>query len=567
MNVKTIQSIVLSHVPTAQELFCARILQKYLDDYAGTVPEIRRDVQGFSICLGSEKAKLDNVNKNGYRIVSDTDGVYISGTGTRGIVHGVYRFLYEFIGCRWFTSKLIFIPKHTEFNIPDNIDITYNPFFECTDTDWISPQDTEYSIANGLTCGAYRKIPSEAGGTVNYISSFCHTLTSQFCSYKKYYADHPEYFSQADSENRAQLCLTNPDVLYIVTSEVIALLKEKHDPNADLQIISLTQNDNRNPCKCERCKASDDKYGSESGTMLNFVNSVAREVAKAGYNNVAIDTFAYQYTRKPPVGIVPDSNVIVRLCSIECCFSHPLEDESCAMNAAFIEDFHAWSDICKRLYIWDYTTNYWNTIGLFPNFGVIQKNIQTFYSNNVKGVYEEGNIFMRECDTEFGELRSYLLSKLMQNPFIDYDETMREFLEAYYGKAWNKIYDFLSLITDNAGDEDGDMCIYGCMDSSLQLTDEQVNYADGLWKGAKELCSDKPSLERVERSEISWIYWKACCERGEFTDCDSEEAIQCRSRLYDELVRFGVTKHHEGKALAPKTDEITEDSPDRWFVE
>ena len=36
-----------------------------------------------------------------------------------------------------------------------------------------------------------------------------------------------------------------------------------------------------------------------------------------GYDNVAIDTFAYRYTRTVPNGIVPEDNVIVRLRSID----------------------------------------------------------------------------------------------------------------------------------------------------------------------------------------------------------------------------------------------------------
>jgi hypothetical protein len=45
-------------------------------------------------------------------------------------------------------------------------------------------------------------------------------------------------------------------------------------------------------------------------------NAVA-DAIKDEYPNVAIDTFAYQYTRKPPAHVVPRPNVIVRLCSIE----------------------------------------------------------------------------------------------------------------------------------------------------------------------------------------------------------------------------------------------------------
>lgn len=46
----------------------------------------------------------------------------------------------------------------------------------------------------------------------------------------------------------------------------------------------------------------------------------------------AIDTLAYQYTRPAPKKTVPRSNVIIRLCSIECNFALPFSDPS---NAPF----------------------------------------------------------------------------------------------------------------------------------------------------------------------------------------------------------------------------------------
>ena len=82
------------------------------------------------------------------------------------------------------------------------------------------------------------------------------------------------------------------------------------------------------------------------------------------FPHVAISTLAYQYTRKPPKHIKPRPNVIVRLCSIECSFSKPLADER---NKPFRDDIVGWSEICDRLYIGDYTTNFRHHIMPHPN--------------------------------------------------------------------------------------------------------------------------------------------------------------------------------------------------------
>ena len=88
-------------------------------------------------------------------------------------------------------------------------------------------------------------------------------------------------------------------------------------------MFSVSQNDWYNYCQCPACKAIDDREGSPAGTMITFVNQVA-DAIREDCPDVLIHTFAYQYTRKAPKFVRPRPNVIVRLCSIECCFSHPL---------------------------------------------------------------------------------------------------------------------------------------------------------------------------------------------------------------------------------------------------
>ena len=65
--------------------------------------------------------------------------------------------------------------------------------------------------------------------------------------------------------------------------------------------------------------------------MIALVNYIAEKI-EPEFPNVAVDTLAYQYTRKPPRTLRPRPNVIVRLCSIECNFREPLDHPS---NAGF----------------------------------------------------------------------------------------------------------------------------------------------------------------------------------------------------------------------------------------
>lgn len=543
--------IVITEASPETDKSAAASLQKYIEQLTGEKHEIVTAAPdgAFALNVGDAALSYDEVKDladGSYVIKSAENGVDICGAGNRGTLYAAYAFLEKFGGCRWLTSAMGMTSEQDEILLPDTINEKYNAYFEYTDTDWRSPRDPEYSLANGLSGGVYRSIPAELGGTVDYISGFCHTLTSQFCSAGTYFDSHPEYFALHGGKRSAQqLCLTNEDTYNIVLNEVLALLEEKHDPNASLQIISLTQNDSGEDgdfCECEKCKAIDDENGSHAGTMITFVNRIAAEVKERGYDNVAIDTFAYRYTRTTPSVVKPLDNVIVRLCTIECCFSHPLDDPDCPDNVSLMQDLIGWNNICDRLYIWDYTTNYANTLGIFPDFGVLQKNAQIFYEHGVKGVYEEGNYYIDGCDTEFGELRAYLLAKCLQDPYCDHDAVMSDFLKDYYGAGWQNIREFIDIISENAAK--GHVQIYSNMAESLFLSDEETEKCDELWKKAENECTDETQLANIRRSELSWRFWKASVGKGEFESMIG--GADERKTLMSDIFAAGTVRANEG---------------------
>lgn len=471
-----------------------------------------KEICGYTLKIRDKKPSADYISlkinekaDDGYVIKSDSKNIFITGSSLRNTVSGICAFLEKYGGITYYTADTIVKAKDA-ITIPANTDYSYSPYFEMSETDWYSPTDVDYSLFNGITGMTYREIPRSLGGGAEYISGFAHTYTNQFCSKDKYFESNPECFAlSAVARNKESLCLSNPKTLEIVTSEVLDLLKEKHNPSADLQIISLTQNDNLFFCTCPKCIAKYAKYGAISGLNLEFANSVAKAVKEAGYDNVAIDTFAYMYTRSAPKNIVPEDNVIVRLCSLECCFSHALNDKHCAVNGSFAADLKDWAKICDRLYVWDYVSNFCNFIGIFPNFNVLQENMQFFYENNVKGIYEEGNYNMTACDTEFGELRSYLLCKLMQDPYCDLEAERAAFLNAYYGDGGKYIGEFLDIFCDSA--DTRHMSIYSSMKDTCCLSNKQIKCCDKLWAKA-EAESKGVALEHVKNSELAWRYWK-----------------------------------------------------------
>jgi hypothetical protein len=343
------------------------------------------------------------------------------------------------------------------------------------------------------------------GGAFDYVAGmFCHTMARL----------------TGVPQNEGQPCLSDPEVLRKVISGVREILAQ----HPDASILSVTQNDNGNYCKCPKCAAIDAEEGSPSGSMIRFVNAVADDIAK-DYPNVVIDTFAYRYTRKAPQITRPRPNVCVRLCSIECCFSHPLSDRTCRQNGAFLRDLLAWNGICDRIYIWDYVTDFSHYVPPFPNFRVLRENMRFFAEHGVRGMYPEG-AHNSAGSGEFGELRCWLLAQLMRDPYMsetEYDALTDEFLEAYYGAGWRYVRAFIDWTCAEAAGSH-----MGCYTAPFDVIPADAYLAmedtfDGWWDKAEAMAGDR--LEYVRRSRLQWDYIRLMLH----PDLEKGEAFRLRA--------------------------------------
>ncbi len=576
-NGQTDYVIVHASNSAPSEKYAAEILQDYLRQICGlTIPIVEDDrAEGlYEIIVGKTNREpyagfsidREDLGDEGFVIKTLGSKLIIAGGQKRGTLYGVFSFLEEALGCRWFTSTLIEIPKLNDLKIPKMLDVKQKPYFEYRETDWISPKDKTYSLANKQNGNVYRVFSQKEGGNMGYAGLFAHTLAVEYVDPEKYFESNPEYFAlgvRTGQRTSEQLCLTNPDVLSIVIAEVRQTLA--NNPNA--QIVSLTQADNQNYCACKTCKALDKHEGSSAGSMIHFVNAVA-DALKGEYPNVLFDTFAFQYTRTPPKHVKPHDNVIVRLCSIECCFAHNLNSNSitCKHNAEFKKDLEAWKKICKRLYIWDYTTNYAHFLGPFNNFGVLQENIQFFAENNVKGIYEEGNYIAEVSNGEFAELRAYLLCKLLWNPYIDYNAEMNKFLRAYYGKGWQYVREYIDMTVKHSGKCGNHMRIFDEMDEggTLLLSAKEIAYCNDLWQKAALLAEDEESYNNVLRSELAWRYWKAQNKRDEFSRIKNYDSWKDEHEaLYNDYKKHGISLIRHGQYFSQNPD--FSKLPGRWY--
>jgi len=443
---------------------------------------------------------LDNLKPDG--IVIETRGLnlFLAGDEPRGTLYAVYTFLEDVVGCRWWSSKASTIPHKPTLVISEQ-HIRYVPPLEYRESFWYDAFDGDWAVRNKSNGHAMR-LDATRGGKIRYAGPFFVHTFNLLLPPKEFGKEHPEYFSERNGKRivteteYVQLCLTNPEVKRIVTQRVLEYLAK--DPTAN--IISVSQNDWENRCLCAECRKLEEEEGSPAGPLLHFVNYVAAEVAKH-YPHVAVDTLAYQYTRKPPKHVRPLPNVIVRLCSIECNFAEPLTGET---NKAFADDIRGWSQICQRLYIWDYTTNFGHYIQPHPNLRVLGPNIRFFVQHGVKGIFEQGAY--QSHGAEMAELKAWMLAKLLWNPHQDDQKLMEEFLNGYYGPAAPYIREYLTLLHDSVEKTKTYLSI-GVPPTSAFLSLELLATAEKLFNQAEAAVQNEAELlRRVQIARLPLRY-------------------------------------------------------------
>ncbi len=575
--------ILLPAAPGEAEKDAAARLQTYLEEITGAKPEIvntlPEEPAGGVISL-SIKENLAAQPKGSYclrRGYDETkkpadDTVFcIEAADARGLYNGVFGFLRRECGVEIYATNVKTVPHMDRIAPETPYWFAYTPTLEYADTDWVSPHDLEFSLANGLN-GTYSPLEDLHGGKVNYIW-FCHSLTNGIVPEDQFFAAHPEYYAlQEDGSREAtQLCLSNPEVVEQAKKDVRANVEKNYNPNAAINIVSVTQDDNFSYCRCENCTKLADQYGGQSGLMIWFVNQIADDIGR-DYPDLVVDTFAYQYTRHAPQNIVPRDNVCVRLCSIECCFAHPLNDPDCEDNVNFMKDLEDWSKICNRMYVWDYVTNFAQALCVFPNFQVLRQNIATFREHHVVGIYEEGAYYADPAAPEFYDLRAYMLSCLMRDEMTAEEElaARNRFLTAYYGgeQAGAAIGEILDIFAEHAGNDDGHLHIYEEARFSLHgMTEDVIARVNELWQIAldsAEAAGDTDAVTRIVNSRIGWRYYEACVVKGEFKSLiPGIRKVSEMRKLIAEIKDAGITRYSEGWSFE-KLDPDAFLSPADW---
>ncbi len=461
------------------------------DNSAGGPPASRQTVKPANSQPAKPAEAVHALGADGFRIAVSGDALRILGGGERGVLYGVYELLERFAGCRWYSSWHSRIPRLERFAVPEDLDETQIPAFDMREPFWYDVRrHTEFEARLRVNGHKWGTLAAKFGGDDFRFGgglASAHTFRTLLPS-DEYFDVHPEYFSLVKGKRlkeRSQLCLTNPDVLRIVTSNVLDRIRR--DPGA--KFYGVSQNDWGNWCECPACRAVDDEEGSHAGTVIRFVNAVAEAVERE-FPDAVIETLAYTYTRKAPEKTRPRRNVVPCLCTIECDFSRPIGESRFGQNVSFRSDISAWGRVADAIYLWDYTTDFANFPMPFANVTSLQGNLKFFRDNKVRMIFSQGD--QKGAHAEFAELKAWLLAKLMWNPDQPLEPLLDDFMDGYYGRAMPYVRQYYDELHRRQRVRGVPLLIYDDVFNPA-LSDEFLDWAAEMWGKAEEAVKDDPA--------------------------------------------------------------------------
>ena len=424
------------------------------------------------IVVGADNARLADLGlaaltagfvEGEYEIRRVGRHLVIAGAPRRGTINGLYGFLQDHLGCRWFTPACQYVPERDTVTLGEVQD-RQRPAFRWRSADSNMQWDANWVIRNRLNeskagvAGGAPAVQQVHGDPRSIGMTNCWRPHALQDIPPSLFEEHPEFYSEFDGKrvcdpvaHRRAYCVSNPRFAEWVAEWTNAKMRA----NPQVDFVSITHADSPNFCRCRTCQQSYTEVGI-TGTYTRFVNRVAAVVA-AEFPNARLITFAYGITF-PPSTVKAHPNVRVCWAPISADYACAFDEGEPNRERDFLGQLDQWLQNTSQLGAWYYQ---WQADKLMPRLmlyptkrnlqllrdrGVdqvfIEMNLATFKDNRIS----DGDKFLpvwADAD-KYGwfvipygleHLRAYIYARLLWDPEFDVRNGIREFCTIYYGAA------------------------------------------------------------------------------------------------------------------------------------
>ena len=386
--------------------------------------------------------------KEGFIIKTVGKSIIISGAYDEGNLFGVYAFLEKEFNFDCFSNDCYYIDKVSEdvsFKKYDVRDIPDLAIRSCGNSFITNYEKTTYRMRY-----TYRNAPNLFAG-ISGVHTIFHYLPKE-----KYFNDYREWYSV----DGTQCCYTahGDDKKYTaLLNEVFDKAKTEYIKNPQANIFIFSQEDKYTWCNCAKCEEIIGKYGSESATMILFINDLIDKINEWFSSSEGVQykrdfrimTLAYQKSITPPKSkdIKLKDEGMICFASDNMDYYHNINEEN---NVSYYTAFQGWKDFCNNISVYTYQTNFNHFLAPFDNFNTLQSFYKFCASMNCYWFYDLGQGRQSSGATGWMILKNYIASKLAWNTELNMGELINKFFKNYYGEASDEMYQYFLSFRANS---------------------------------------------------------------------------------------------------------------------
>lgn len=570
--------IVVGHKPTPEISLAAGELRKLVKEISGTELDILDTIDEVA-CSGKTKiylgesfaglfpnVDLTRCRKDGYWIKSGDDSLLIAGPTPIGTEFGIYGFLQDYLGVRWFLPGPdgTFIPKSATLTLPP-IDKVDNPTF--LSRSYSSPtlwgKGSSHPAANRMDQAWYRHNRMLA-------RYHCSHNIGKIIKPSLYGERHPEYFPFRGGERRVpktdrpvgfQPCMTNPKVISLCAEAATTYF----DDNPDTMALSYSigVNDWGGYCECDEClkanggppKPNSRGLPNFSNLAFQFGNRVAAELPKR-HKNKLVGMLAYANIRDCPDDMKIHPNLALQRVAAFNCYFNPDDRRDMEATAKFARE-------CENFSVYDYLYGSGYSTPQLP-LGLLEEYVNFLADLNAKGWNSE--IY---SNWSVDGIKYYLLSRKLWNPKLRIQDLLEEFCRDMFGLAAKDMIEFYRICQERWETQKGPTTKYHLRGSIKQTKLFDVPTCEkllSLLRSARKTCSNPHGQVLIAHKLLVMEMALANAEKvrrdfqiGVITDVDklaqlTLESLALTDRIDDILVKiksdaFSFPRKDIGKPL------------------
>ena len=478
-------TIVTGNLSNDPEIRAVEIFSSCLERVFGsrlkTVKEEQYDGKSPAIFIGDtayaagKQIRSADFGEEEHYIRSDGKNLIMSGGRPRGLLYAVYEVMERFVGYTKLTPVDDYIPQKKSFSVPDDKVFRGQPFFQMRQLRIASLDEKVIQFFSWHKMNSNVSLNSKFRRLYNRLSD-CGSGHSFFSYSNTFPKDRPELFSMNAGGRReratsfagpGQFCLSNPEVRKLVKKEVARRIAEDQKICAEqgyppLAFYNIATNDNKSYCLCPGCKALMKKYGNVfSGALIDFINDIA-----GAFPEQRFQTFAYQISEVPPSNIKVRDNVIIHFAmqcvifkDVDCDLTRPLEHP---FNRKVMSRMKQWQKIANHFAIWQYGDIHHQTSpSPYTVIPTLAQNFRFYADMGSSGLLSE-TCYMDSSylisPPAFYDLQVYLTVKLMENPYLDDQALIADFMKKFYGPAAVKMMEYYRFLVGRMAMEDKSLC-------------------------------------------------------------------------------------------------------------